>query len=442
MKGEDKRTSKLKKNIVVIALAKGLSLIISLLYIPLLLDSMETDNYAIWLTLTSIVSWITLLDIGLGNGLRNRLSEALANNDLRLGKEYVSTAYFAVSVLSISLAIVFFSINPFFNWGEILNTHTTDIVELNFLVSIVFSCFFLQFALGLINSVLYAIQLPALSSIATLCGQALSFLSVLIIVKVFNQSNLLLLGSIIAIVPPLVLLILNIIIFYRFKNISPSYSNIRKSKINDILSLGVKFFYLQIITIILFQANNLIIVHAIDKEAVVKYNIIYKYLYILVTLFSMICIPIWSATTEAYVKKEYNWIKKSKDKLLKLAVLFISGGFLMVASSKYIFDIWLGHNCPYIDIRSTGLMYIYCSFLILYNVYGYIINGIGKLKIQIIITSLLAIAYIPLAIYGGRYFGLNAILGTMCLNAIINFSWSKIQLTKILNNKAVGLWNR
>ena len=164
--------------------------------------------------------------------------------------------------------------------------------------------------------------------------------------------------------------------------------------------------------------------------------------FILVTLFALICIPIWSATTEAYVKGDFDWIRKSKVKLLKIARMFILVGFLMVVCSPVIFKIWLGKNFYGIDIKSTGLMYIYCSFLLLYNVYGYIINGIGKLTIQLIFTTILAIAYVPIAYYCGRAFGLNAILLLMCFNAIANLLWSRIQLTKLLNRTALGIWNQ
>lgn len=64
------RSVKVKKNIIAMIGIKGISLGISLLYVPLLLHSMNSINYGIWLTLTSIVSWVAMCDIGLGNGLR------------------------------------------------------------------------------------------------------------------------------------------------------------------------------------------------------------------------------------------------------------------------------------------------------------------------------------------------------------------------------------
>lgn len=111
------RTHRLKGNIIVILILKGISILISLMYVPLLLGSMDTDNYAVWLTLTSLVSWIALFDIGLGNGLRNRLSETLAKNDITQSKKYISTAYCGVIIVAMFLFISFFDCKSFYGLG-------------------------------------------------------------------------------------------------------------------------------------------------------------------------------------------------------------------------------------------------------------------------------------------------------------------------------------
>ena len=81
------RSVKVKKNIIAMIGIKGISLGISLLYVPLLLHSMNSINYGIWLTFNfKFVSWVAMCDIGLGNGLRNKLSETIAAADYLLGK--------------------------------------------------------------------------------------------------------------------------------------------------------------------------------------------------------------------------------------------------------------------------------------------------------------------------------------------------------------------
>ena len=72
--GGSKRTSLLKKNIAASILIKGISILSSLLLVPLTLDYVNKELYGIWLTLSSIVVWINFFDIGLTLGLKNRLA--------------------------------------------------------------------------------------------------------------------------------------------------------------------------------------------------------------------------------------------------------------------------------------------------------------------------------------------------------------------------------
>ena len=64
-------------------LLKGASILISLMTAPIMLHHVNRADYGVLLTLTSIVSWVGMMDVGLGNGLRNRLPEMLAKGDYK-----------------------------------------------------------------------------------------------------------------------------------------------------------------------------------------------------------------------------------------------------------------------------------------------------------------------------------------------------------------------
>ena len=92
-------------------LLKGGSIAISLLLVPLTLSYLNEYEYGVWLTLSSVLSWIYILDIGLGNGLRNKLTEAIALDDLKLAKIYVSTTFYSLTFIVIVIYAVFWGIH-------------------------------------------------------------------------------------------------------------------------------------------------------------------------------------------------------------------------------------------------------------------------------------------------------------------------------------------
>src|SRR6201991_2671907 len=115
------RSVKAKKNIFQSVLLKGGSLAISLLLIPLTIRYINPTQYGIWLTLSSIITWAGLFDMGLGNGLRNKLAAMISLGDVSSGKSYVSSAYALLVVISTLMFIIFYVINPYIKWQQILN---------------------------------------------------------------------------------------------------------------------------------------------------------------------------------------------------------------------------------------------------------------------------------------------------------------------------------
>jgi O-antigen/teichoic acid export membrane protein len=78
----------------------------------------------------------------------------------------------------------------------------------------------------------------------------------------------------------------------------------------------------------------------------------------------------------------------------------------------------------------------------LYASYGYVLNGIGKIKLQMVVTSIVAILYIPLAIALSKSYGVEGVLISMIFVFIINSTWSGLQYRKIISGTATGIWNK
>src|ERR1700761_9345113 len=101
--GGHARTAKANKNIIYSFLIKGLSIGCPFALVSLTLHYLDKERYGIWLTMASIVGWFSFFDVGIGNGLRNKLSEALAKGDTALAKIYVSTSYACVGGIFLTL---------------------------------------------------------------------------------------------------------------------------------------------------------------------------------------------------------------------------------------------------------------------------------------------------------------------------------------------------
>ena len=61
------REKTIRKNVFYSIVFKGLSIIISLLLVPLTLHYIDKYNYGSWMTISSILVWIYYFDIGIGS---------------------------------------------------------------------------------------------------------------------------------------------------------------------------------------------------------------------------------------------------------------------------------------------------------------------------------------------------------------------------------------
>ena len=441
--GTDSRSKKMYKNTVAMIGIRGVSMILTLISAPIMLHHVDRADYGVLLTLTSIVGWVGYLDVGLGNGLRNKLPEFLAKGDFHSAKKIVSSCYVTLAIYVALIIVIFLMVSPFVDWLGVLNSPTSDAGEIRGLTNVVFIAFCIQFLFGLINSILFAYQMPAFQSLFTFVGQFVALIALVIQVYVFDVTSVLQIGAVNSIIPPLVLFWGSIGLFRtKLKEIAPSFKLFEFKSVGSILSLGLKFFVLQMITIVLFQANSIIIARVVSPEAVVEYNLAFKYVSLLTMIFTIVITPVWSATTDAYVRKDFEWINKTLSFSRKVCIASIFIGVLMVLASKFVYGMWLGRGSIDINYSTTGLILLYISFEMLYKVYGTIINGTGKVFAQIILTGIIAIIYIPLAIFLGNLCGLSGVLIANTIVFALNYVWSKLQCNKLINQTATGIWNK
>ena len=441
--GTDSRSKKMYKNTVAMIGIRGVSMILTLISAPIMLHHVDRADYGVLLTLTSIVGWVGYMDVGLGNGLRNKLPEFLAKGDFHSAKKIVSSCYVTLAIYVALIIVIFLIVSPFIDWLGVLNSPTSDAGEIRGLTNVVFIAFCIQFLFGLINSILFAYQMPAFQSLFTFVGQFIALIALVIQVYVFDVTSVLQIGAVNSMIPPLVLFLGSIGLFRtKLKEIAPSFKLFEFKSVGSILSLGLKFFVLQMITIVLFQANSIIIARVVSPEAVVEYNLAFKYVSLLTMIFTIVITPVWSATTDAYVRKDFAWINKTISLSRKVCIASIFIGVLMVLASKFVYGIWLGKGTIDINYSTTSLILLYISFEMLYKVYGTIINGTGKVFAQIILTGVIAIIYIPLAILLGKLFGLSGVLIANAIVFALNYLWSKVQCNKLISQTATGIWNK
>lgn len=403
------RGRRLKINVVTAFALKGMSILMSLFIVPLTLSYLTQYEYGVWLTLNSILLWINYFDVGLGNGLRNKLTEAIAENDLEKGCSYVSTTFFLLGLIVAVVIILFSVINHFLDWNAILNTTERPIENINSIVFIVFVFCCFSFMMKIIGTIYVANQQPMVNDAIGFAGQLFSLLFIYLLVK-FTQSNLMYIAICYSGVPVLVYLLFYPYTFkFKYKYLSPSFKMINLEYTKALGGMGIQFFILQIACLILYSTSNLIITQWFGAEEVTPYNIAYRYMSIATMAFSIIVNPLWSAITDAFVRKEFLWIKKSVSTMTKIWGLFILLLLFLILVSQFVFKIWLGGEV-HISYSLLWILAIFVGVDLWNKIYSSFSCGVGHLKVQISSAIVEAVLFLPLAFVLSKILGVNGVV--------------------------------
>ncbi len=392
------------------------SVLFGLILVPLSLRYLDSEEYGIWLTISSVLSWFTFFDLGLGQGLRNKYAEAkaLGNSDDLRG--YVSTAYFTVLVVSFVLIILFFIVNNFVDWSVVIGVSVKYKNELNILVPLLFVFLCFQLFLKLITSIYLGDQMGSVPNAINFFIQLFTILGIIILVYGLNYSNFLAFGILFGLIPLLVLFVLNVFGFItKYKGVLPSLKYWDKKYLEDIFGLGAKFFVLQISVLVLFTTDNFIITRLFGASNVVAYNISFKYFGLLSQVQLVLLTPYWSRFTTAFVTEDFQWIKATMNRLMVLTIFLIIGVGFMYLIAPMVYKLWIGKTVE-VPRNLDLLMMVYAIIIIFYAPYNYFINGTGKVVFHMWAFLVSAILNIPLSVFFAKYMGMGVngvVLGTI-----------------------------
>lgn len=423
--------------------AKALTMIAGLVTMPIVYNALDKYQFGVYATLTSIISWIDLFDFGITQGLRNRLTEARADGDILKARRYISTSYVLLFLIAFSLFLVYCACSRFLNWQAILNADVLERNLLDRLAFLVFSFFLIRFVASVINKIYYAFQKSYLVDVTQLIGKIIYLL--ILVALSFNKSitliNVAVLQSAIAAGVP----ILAALYFFLFseKEYKPSFKLVDFRITGQIMGLGWQFFVISLALLVIHSGNNLLISQFVDPASVPSYSLSYNlYSYVLLA-YTIIITPLWSAYTEAWRKGDVAWIKTTMNRIKKIFFLFVVGCGVIVVASPLIFRIWIGEKAdvPMIMAAAVAIMMLLDMWI---RIYDFFINGVGKIRVQMIINIIMACLNIPLAYVFSVVLEMGAI--GVVLASIISYGVSAIispiQARMILDGTAKGIWNK
>lgn len=397
------------QNILGAFAVKGLSLVVSLFTLPAYMRFFKDQNVlGVWYTVLSVLTWVLNFDLGVGNGLRNKLALALAVNDQERARQVISSAYFMIGGLMLVLTAAGLTLIPLADWNGFFNVEA-DLISGETLAQVVRYAFIgiaLQFFLRLISSILYALQKSAVNDAISLVTSVLLLTFALLAPAAAPADSLKLFSLGYVFCANLPLAVATVMVFWGpLKKCRPGRRWVNVSCAKGVLSLGGMFFFCQIFYMVIANTNEFFITQYTDPTNVVEYQIYNKLFTLVGTLFMLGLTPVWSAVSRAVAEEDYLWLRRVKRQLLWLTAAAAAAEFAILPFLQILVDLWLGPEAIAIQYDYALIFALFGTAMIAQTTVSAIASGTGRIKLQMLCYGLGVVVKVVVIDLGCRLTG-------------------------------------
>ncbi|MBU2710374.1 oligosaccharide flippase family protein [Zooshikella harenae] len=412
---------------------RAVAITASFIAIPLMINYLGQEQFGIWSTLLSVMSWVIFFELGIGNGMRNKVAEYLAKDEKAKAVNYISSGYALIGLIGLFLWVVITTISYFVPWQGVFNTIKISEDTLGNTFRIVTFFVVLNFWLGLISSLLSALQKTSLIALGQLITNLLVLTFVFVLSK-FTSASIINLAFAYGLSITSANLLLSIW-FFRTNPELLSTLCIDKQHISPLLAIGLQFFIIQFAVLIIFSTDKILITQLFGPSFVTEYEVVFKLFSVITLAHGLISTPLWSAYTDAYHRSDFKWIRQMLNKQLIIFMGIFCAVIILCLSTKSILAIWIEGE---LDV-SFSLIVLMGAFVLISswnNIFAMLVNGIGKITLQLYTAVAAMVVNIPLSIF----FGINTslgisgiVLGTICSLVFASIALP-LQVTQQINS--------
>lgn len=388
--------------------ARGVAMAVAFLSVPLMARYLSAERYGFFLTATALATWLNLADLGLGNGLTNRIAEAAAREDRESEGRVFSSALAIVTSVCLALGLLVlltFSLVPSRSVFGV-STLVGD-TELHATLVVVFGLWLLSIPLGLVEKAYAGYQQIYVNNVWTAAAGVASLLALGAAVALGAS-----LPWVVAAVHaplPVARLASGAVLLFRRRWLVPRLSSLHWTTGRRLLLLGSGFLVAQLAAIGMWQADQIVLAQLFGAEAVAPYVTTLRVVTLYVGLLMTWLAPLWPASTDAASRGDWAWISTRYARALKIAmgatVLF---SVVVLFGGRWAIGLWAGDRVVPTQalIQATA---VYVLVLVWCQVHSVFLSALGRARGQAMYGLLAAGINIGASIVLGRAWGVAGV---------------------------------
>ena len=400
--------------------AKVVLVACNLALVPVLVGFLGPVQFGIWAAYQSIQGLLVFADFGIGNGMQNAVTVAIAHGDTRRAQSLISSALVALlaaaGILG-AVATIGFNVPSVVAWLSGGRPDDAELAALRVGVAVFLATGLLAIPLSCGDRLALAMQKGFVTHATRAITTILSFGCVLALVKAQASFTAICIATSI---PVLAGPLLSWMVVARGRPwASPAIFAVSGGETRAVLRSGIGFLAVQLTAILGFGLDAILIERYAGPVEVANYAVVQRMFGLVAMVVGIGLAPLWPAYADARARGDHGWIRKTFWRSL-LATAVVAGTLSVVLAilAGPIAARWVGDAIT--PPASLVTAFAAWSFVLACGMaFSYFWNGMHMLRLQAVLGGLFVIVGLP-----GKVVALHSGSATsvVLINAIAYFT--------------------
>ena len=357
---ESDRDSIVFRNILSSLLARGFSIISTLVMIPIILNRYGLESYGVWVIAISLGSLFSLADFGVVNAMLSYFSKAFGQTDTKAMQGLLSSTLYMSIISAFCLVVMLVVATLLVDWGWAFGITNAELArEASWVVFLTGVGIAIQFPLAAVRHARLGMQQGVPVNLWDLAGSLLGTLS--LVIAAMTGADIITCAALWNFLP-IVTRAISAILFLSSDAHAPTPSSAKVDWATSkmLLVAGGTFTLFGLCQALAVQSDQILIAKVLGLAEVAPYSVVQRLFSQPQIFVALLVAAQWPAYGEAMGRGDGEWIKKHFLQSLRGIVAFaIVCATLLSLFCVQILEIWVGKVVQVEPILIVG-MAIYC----------------------------------------------------------------------------------
>jgi O-antigen/teichoic acid export membrane protein len=404
------------------AFAKALSLAVQIVAVAVAVRVLNTDGFAMFVTIASLVTWISLASLGVGPGLTLGIARLSATED-RSGEARL----FAVSlILMVCITVGILLVALFVERAGVIDQLLrswggADGLDAGAAIGTLTLLVAAQLVLSVPEAALLGYQAQYRTNLSIAVGSAAALVLLLAVgSSIRSVAEFVLVSQ----GPQVAARVLNGLSLVRSRPylLRPDAIPIR-SLVRPVLGSGVAFGGIQLASYVSLQLGVLVLAVTTNAASVSLGGVILRGITMAAGFVTLVTTPTWPALANAVARGDRTWARRMYWRMPTAGLLYASAvAAVVLVGSEWLLDVWTGRHFA-LDLPLRLCLALYFIAGVWSHVFAITLIGLGAIRFTAVVLLIEAAVIAGLEVVLIPSLGVTGYLGALLVGTTFVSSW-------------------